>query len=378
MIAKFKLLLKSSIFDNNLYNTVKEGADKMWKGIIRKYKKFLPLKDENSIVTLNEGNTPLIKVKKINKLIGDNLSIYFKFEGLNPTGSFKDRGMTMAVTNAVENNSKAVICASTGNTSASAAAYAAKAGLKAIVLIPEGKIALGKLSQAMMHGAMVVQVKGNFDEALNLVKKISENYPITLVNSLNPFRIQGQKTAAFEIVDALEKAPDYHCLPVGNAGNITAYWMGYKEYKEAGFSNKLPKMIGFQAEGAAPIVKGYKFDNPETVATAIRIGNPASWKQAENARDESGGLIDMVSDEEILNAYKLIASEEGVFCEPASAATVAGLIKLSKRNFFKSGETIVCTLTGHGLKDPDNAIKISEKPVTVEPDFDKIVDLINK
>ena len=348
----------------------------MWEGIIKKYKSFLPLKDEKNIVTLNEGNTPLIKSTKINDLIGENFFVYFKYEGVNPTGSFKDRGMTMAVTNAVENGSKAVICASTGNTSASAAAYAARAGLKAIVLIPEGKIALGKLSQAMMHGAKVVQIKGNFDDALNLVREISEKYPITLVNSLNPYRIQGQKTASFEIVDALGDAPDYHCLPVGNAGNITAYWMGYKEYHNSGIAKKLPKMLGFQAEGAAPIVRGFKIDNPETVATAIRIGNPASWKKAENARDESEGLIDMVTDDEILNAYKLIASVEGIFCEPASAATVAGLLKLSKKNFFKSGDTIVCTLTGHGLKDPDNAIKISEQPITVEPDFEKISKLI--
>jgi len=350
----------------------------MWQGIINKYFDFLPIKDRGKIITLNEGNTPLIKAKKINKILGENIEVYFKYEGLNPTGSFKDRGMTVAVTNAIENNSKAVICASTGNTSASAAAYAARAGIKAIVLIPEGKIALGKLSQAMMHGAIVIQVKGNFDEALAIVREISEKYPITLVNSLNPYRLQGQKTGAFEIVDALGKAPDIHCLPVGNAGNITAYWMGYKEYYEKGLSKNLPKMVGFQAEGAAPIVRGYKIDKPETVATAIRIGNPASWKKAENARDESGGLIDMVSDEEILSAYKLIASSEGVFCEPASAATIAGLLKLKKKNYFKGDELIVCTLTGHGLKDPDNAIKISEKPLTIEADFQKIVDVIMK
>ncbi len=348
----------------------------MWEGLLKKYKDFLPVNDERNIITLNEGNTPLIKLKKLNELIGKDLNIYFKYEGLNPTGSFKDRGMTMAVTNAVENGSKAVICASTGNTSASAAAYAARAGLKAVVLIPEGKIALGKLSQAMMHGAKVIQIKGNFDEALTFVREISEKYPITLVNSLNPYRLEGQKTGAFEVVDALGDAPDYHCLPVGNAGNITAYWMGYTEYYQKGFAKKLPKMLGFQAEGAAPIVRGYKIDKPETVATAIRIGNPASWKKAEKARDESGGLIDMVSDEEILNAYKLIASKEGVFCEPASAATIAGLLKISKKGFFKKGDTIVCTLTGHGLKDPDNAIKISEKPVTLEADFDKIVDAV--
>ena len=348
----------------------------MWQGVIKKYLKFLPVKDESKIVTLNEGNTPLIPAKYINTLIGKNVKIYFKYEGVNPTGSFKDRGMTMAVTNAVENGAKSVICASTGNTSASAAAYAARAGLKAFVLIPEGKIALGKLSQAMMHGAKVIQIKGNFDDALNLVKEITEKYPIALVNSLNPYRLEGQKTASFEIVDALGDAPDYHCLPVGNAGNITAYWMGYKEYFNHGISKKKPKMLGFQAEGAAPIVRGYKIDNPETVATAIRIGNPASWKKAEAARDESGGLIDMVSDEEILYAYKLIASKEGIFCEPASAATIAGLLKLEKKKFFKGDETIVCTLTGHGLKDPDNAIKISEKPLTVEADFDRIVNVI--
>ncbi len=350
----------------------------MWQGVIRKYLKFLPVKNQSKIVTLNEGNTPLIPAKYINNLIGKNIKIYFKYEGLNPTGSFKDRGMTMAVTNAVENNSKSVICASTGNTSASAAAYAARAGLKAFVLIPEGKIALGKLSQAMMHGAKVIQIRGNFDDALNLVKEITEKHPITLVNSLNPYRLEGQKTAAFEIVDALGDAPDYHCLPVGNAGNITAYWMGYKEYFHHGIAQNKPKMLGFQAEGAAPIVRGHKIDKPETVATAIRIGNPASWEKAEAARDESGGLIDMVSDEEILNAYKLIASKEGIFCEPASAATIAGLLKLAKNNFFKGWETIVCTLTGHGLKDPDNAIKISEQPITVNAKFDEIVEIILK
>ncbi len=348
----------------------------MWQGVIKKYLKFLPVKDKSKIVTLNEGNTPLIPARNINNLIGNNIKIYFKYEGLNPTGSFKDRGMTMAVTNAVENNSNSVICASTGNTSASAAAYAARAGLKAFVLIPEGKIALGKLSQAMMHGAKVIQIKGNFDDALNLVKEITEKYPITLVNSLNPYRLEGQKTAAFEVVDALGDAPDYHCLPVGNAGNITAYWMGYKEYFNHGLAKNKPKMLGFQAEGAAPIVRGYKIDKPETVATAIRIGNPASWKKAEAARDESGGLIDMVSDDEILYAYKLIAEKEGIFCEPASAATIAGLLKLAKKKFFKGGETIVCTLTGHGLKDPDNAIKISEKPITVNAKFDEIAEII--
>ncbi len=348
----------------------------MWEGVIKKYLKFLPVKDESKIVTLNEGNTPLIPSRYIYSLIGKNIKLYFKYEGVNPTGSFKDRGMTMAVTNAVENGAKSVICASTGNTSASAAAYAARANLKAFVIIPEGKIALGKLSQAMMHGAKVIQIKGNFDDALNIVREVAEKYPIAIVNSINPYRLEGQKTASFEIIDALGDAPDYHCLPVGNAGNITAYWMGYKEYFNHGLAKKKPKMLGFQAEGAAPIVRGYPIKNPETVATAIRIGNPASWKKAEAARDESGGLIDMVSDDEILSAYKLIASKEGIFCEPASAATVAGLLKLSKKNFFKGDETIVCTLTGHGLKDPDNAIKISEPPITVEADFNKIADIL--
>ncbi len=348
----------------------------MWEGVIKKYLKFLPVKDESKIVTLNEGNTPLIPSRYIYSLIGKNIKLYFKYEGVNPTGSFKDRGMTMAVTNAVENGAKSVICASTGNTSASAAAYAARANLKAFVIIPEGKIALGKLSQAMMHGAKVIQIKGNFDDALNIVREVAEKYPIAIVNSINPYRLEGQKTASFEIIDALGDAPDYHCLPVGNAGNITAYWMGYKEYFNHGLAKKKPKMLGFQAEGAAPIVRGYPIKNPETVATAIRIGNPASWKKAEAARDESGGLIDMVSDDEILSAYKLIASKEGIFCEPASAATVAGLLKLSKKNFFNGDETIVCTLTGHGLKDPDNAIKISEPPITVEADFNKIADIL--
>ncbi len=346
-----------------------------WEGVIKRYIEFLPVKDPTKIVTLNEGNTPLIPSGYIADIIGNGVKLYFKFEGTNPTGSFKDRGMTMAVTNAVENGAKSVICASTGNTSASAAAYASRAGLKCFVLIPEGKIALGKLSQAMMHGAKVIQIKGNFDDALNLVKEVAEKYPVAIVNSINPYRLEGQKTASFEIIDVLGDAPDYHVLPVGNAGNITAYWMGYKEYYEKGFASKKPKMVGFQAEGAAPIVRGYKIENPETVATAIRIGNPASWKKAENARDESGGLIDMVSDDEILKAYKLISSKEGIFCEPASAAGVAGILKLAEKNYFKKNSTIVCTLTGHGLKDPENAIKISEKPVTVEANFNQIAEL---
>src|SRR5512139_3232763 len=292
----------------------------MWRGVIREYWDLLPVREEECIITLLEGDTPLIPSSRIQEEVLPGIKIYFKYEGLNPTGSFKDRGMTVAVSMAKEMGSKAIICASTGNTSASAAAYAAKAGMKAYVLIPEGKIALGKLSQAIAHGAQVIQIDGNFDEALRIVREISDTEPITLVNSLNPYRIEGQKTASFEVIDHLGYVPTYHCLPVGNAGNITAYWKGYKEHWEKSSAERLPKMLGFQAEGAAPIVRGKVIEHIETVATAIRIGNPASWKQAEAARDESGGLIDMVSDDEILNAYQMVASTEGVFCEPASTA----------------------------------------------------------
>lgn len=347
-----------------------------YRGVIRKYRQFLPDIEEDNIVTINEGNTPLVYAKNLGSFINPGLHIYLKFEGLNPTGSFKDRGMTVAVSMAKKQNSKAVICASTGNTSASASAYAASAGIKAYVIIPEGKIALGKLSQAIVHGAVVIQVRGNFDDALKIVRGISEKYPVTLVNSLNPYRLEGQKTAAFEVCDQLGKVPDYHILPVGNAGNITAYWMGYKEYKNKEYTDRLPVMVGFQAEGAAPIVRGYPIKNPETIATAIRIGNPASWKRAEQARDESGGIIDIVSDKEILEAYKLVASMEGVFCEPASAASIAGLIKMNSRNYFKQGSNIVCTLTGHGLKDPDTAIKTFQKPVITEPSIESVLKII--
>lgn len=348
----------------------------MWKGIIREYPEFYEFLDQGNIVTLLEGNTPLIPAPKLAAAIHPKISLFLKYEGLNPTASFKDRGMTMAVSKAVESGSKAVICASTGNTSASAAAFAARAGIRAFVVIPEGKIALGKLAQAMIHGATVIKILGNFDEALKVVRAISETHPITLVNSVNPHRIEGQKSGAFEVCDVLGHAPDYHSLPVGNAGNITAYWAGYKTYKDANKIQTLPKMIGFQAQGAAPIVRGYPIEKPETLATAIRIGNPASWKSAEAARDESGGLIDMVSDQEIVEAYKMIASIEGVFCEPASAASVAGLIKKSREGLFVGGETIVCTLTGHGLKDPDNAIKASPDPVTCEPEIQKVLNVI--
>lgn len=332
-----------------------------YQGLINRYREFLPVDDSTPVVTLNEGNTPLIKADNLAKKIGVDAEIYLKIEGCNPTGSFKDRGMTMAVTKAKESGSGAIICASTGNTSASAAAYGAKAGLKTYVLIPDGYIALGKLSQAMMYGADIIAIQGNFDKALEMVREISDKYPITLVNSVNPYRIEGQKTGAFEICEALGQAPDYHFIPVGNAGNITAYWKGYKEWHKLGKIKELPKMMGFEAEGAAAIVKGERIMNPETVATAIRIGNPASWKFAEAARDESNGMINYVTDEEILKAYKLIASCEGVLAEPASAASVAGLIKV--KDTVKSGSKIVCILTGNGLKDPDNAIKYANDEV---------------
>jgi len=347
-----------------------------WRGVIRKYRDFLPVGEERWIVSLNEGWTPLIRARRLGEVLGRDVDVYLKFEGLNPTGSFKDRGMTVAVSKALEEGSRAVICASTGNTSASAAAYAARAGMKAYVLIPEGKIALGKLSQAMLHGAEVIQIQGNFDEALSIVREITEDYPITLVNSLNPYRIEGQKTAAFEVCDQLGEVPTHHFLPVGNAGNITAYWKGYREYKDRGRIGSLPKMMGFQAEGAAPIVRGHVIAKPETIATAIRIGNPASWEQAERARDESGGLIDMVTDEEILKAYRYLAQLEGVFGEPASAASVAGLIKMAERDVIKAGDRVVCTITGHGLKDPDSAIGISPKPISIAARLDAVLEVM--
>jgi len=343
-------------------------------GVIERYRDFLPVSDKTTVISLNEGNTPLIRAKYVESLVGKNVEVYLKYEGLNPTGSFKDRGMTVAVSKAIEDGKKAVICASTGNTSASAAAYSARANIKCIVLIPEGSIALGKLAQALIHGAEVISIKGNFDDCLKIVREITDKYDIALVNSLNPNRIEGQKTGAFEICDSLKGAPDYHAIPVGNAGNITAYWKGYKEYKEKGRINKLPKMIGFQAEGASPIVKGHVVDDPKTIATAIKIGNPASWKQAEAARDESKGLIEAVTDDEILNAYKILASKEGVFVEPASAASVAGVLKKAKEGYFKKGKIrIVCVLTGHGLKDPDRAIASIKKPKTIEAKLENIV-----
>ena len=328
----------------------------MKAGVIARYQQYLPVSNKTPMITLGEGDTPLVKSRNLYKEIGC-AELYFKLEGCNPTGSFKDRGMVMAVAKAVESGSKAIMCASTGNTSASATAYAAYLGLTSIIMVPEGKIALGKLAQAIVYGARIIQIDGNFDQALQVVLKLTETHPVTLVNSLNPYRIEGQKTAAFEIIDVLGDAPDYQFMPVGNAGNITAYWKGYTEYQKLGKAKQTPKMMGFQAEGAAPIVRKQIVQHPETIATAIRIGNPASWKKAEAARDESGGVIDMVSDEEILAAYHLMAKKEGVFGEPASAAPLAGLLKLKKQGKDFSGKKIVCIVTGNGLKDADIAVK---------------------
>ncbi len=341
------------------------------KGVIATYERFLPLTPKTPRITLLEGNTPLIYLENISREFG--LKVYVKYEGANPTGSFKDRGMVVAIAKAIEEGSKAVICASTGNTSASAAAYSARTGLKSIILIPEGKIALGKLAQAMIYGAKVIQIDGNFDNCLELAKSISENYPVTLVNSLNPYRLEGQKTAAFEIIDVLGRVPDYHFIPVGNAGNITAYWMGYQEYRENGLSDSLPKMMGFQAEGAAPIVYDRVFEHPETIATAIRIGNPASWKRAVAARDESGGVIEALTDEEILNAQKLLASSEGVFCEPASAASFGGLLRKVHQGIIHPSDVVVCTLTGNGLKDPEAVLKSVDRPVVLENSLEAVL-----
>jgi len=344
-----------------------------WQGVISAHREYLPVSDKTPVITLQEGNTPLLYAKSLSELTGGE--VYLKYEGANPTGSFKDRGMTMAISKALEEGAKAVICASTGNTSASASAFAARAKLKSIVLIPEGNIALGKLSQALIHGATVLSIQGNFDQALELVREITAKYPITLVNSINPYRIEGQKTGAFEICEQLGKVPDYHFIPVGNAGNITAYWKGYKEYKEKGRIENLPKMMGFQAAGSAPIVRGKPIAEPQTIATAIKIGNPASWEAAVRARDESGGVIDEVTDEEILDAYKLLAGKEGIFVEPASAASVAGLIKLTEQKEldFKQ-RIIVCILTGHGLKDPDRAIKSIQPPKVIPANLEAVVE----
>jgi threonine synthase len=347
-----------------------------WPGVIEHYRERLPLPPGAKAVTLLEGNTPLVEAPRLAAALGFEGRLFLKYEGLNPTCSFKDRGMTMAITMAVADGAKAVICASTGNTSASAAAYAARAGLRAFVIVPQGKIALGKLSQAVMHGAKVVAVDGSFDDAYTIVQAVSQLSDVTVVNSINPHRLQGQKTAAFEICDTLGRAPDYHCLPVGNAGNITAYWMGYTEYHAGGCISALPHMMGFQAAGAAPIVLGHKVDKPETIASAIRIGNPVSWKRAEAARDESRGVIEAVTDDEILVAYKKMAETEGIFAEPASAASVAGVTKLVASGRLPRGAWVVCTLTGHGLKDPDSAIKVSPPAVHVPADVDAAIEIM--
>jgi threonine synthase len=366
-----------------------------YTGLIEYYRDRLPVSADTRVISLGEGNTPLVRLENIPRETGKDVELYIKYEGLNPTGSFKDRGMTMAVTRAVEEGSRAIICASTGNTSAAAAAYAARAGITAFVLIPEGKIALGKLAQAMIHGAVVIQIRGNFDAGMQLVKEVAELAPVTIVNSINPYRLQGQKTAAFEIVDELGRAPDYHCLPVGNAGNITAHWIGYSEYAQhesacvtgacvfcggncqyAGkaVTDKRPVMVGYQATGAAPFLRGAMVDNPDTVATAIRIGHPQSWDQAWTVNKESGGWFDECTDEEILAAQKLLTSREGIFCEPASATSVAGALRDIKSGKIPEGSTVVCTLTGHGLKDPDTAIsQCDDKPMlTVDAELDAV------
>lgn len=348
-----------------------------YTGLIDRYRDRLPVHDDTRIISLGEGNTPLIRLHNIPKALGKDVDIYVKYEGLNPTGSFKDRGMAMAVTKAVEEGAKAIICASTGNTSAAAAAYAARAGIQAFVLIPEGKIAMGKLAQALMHGAVVIQIKGNFDEGMQLVKEVALEAPVTIVNSINPYRLQGQKTAAFEILEELGRAPDYHCIPVGNAGNISAHWMGYTEYFEQGIVNNRPKMIGYQAEGAAPFTKGEMVDNPETVATAIRIGHPQSWDKAWKVKEESEGWYDSRTDAQILAAQKMLAEKEGIFCEPASAASLAGAIQDLDDGKIPEGSTIVCTLTGHGLKDPDIAIQQSTaEVVTIPAELGSVKDAI--
>ncbi|WP_213456702.1 threonine synthase [Rhizomonospora bruguierae] len=338
----------------------------MWRGLIEAYRDRLPVTGTTPVVTLYEGNTPLLPAPVLSQRTG--CDVYLKVEGANPTGSFKDRGMTVAVSKAIEQGSKAVICASTGNTSASAAAYAARAGLTCAVLVPQGKIALGKLAQALVHGAKLLQVSGNFDDCLALAGKLSQDYPVALVNSVNVDRLHGQKTAAFEIVEALGDAPDIHCLPVGNAGNIAAYWMGYGEDFETGRAARRPRMFGFQASGAAPIVRNEVVREPSTIATAIRIGNPASWAKALDARDASGGLIDAVTDRDILNAYRLLAREVGVFVELGSAASVAGLLQRSAAGDVPRGSTVVCTVTGHGLKDPEWAISTAPNPLTIAND----------
>jgi len=370
------------------------STESRYTGLIERYRDRLPVSDDTRIISIGEGNTPLVRLENIPRALGKDVELYIKFEGLNPTGSFKDRGMTMAVTRTVEEGGRAVLCASTGNTSAAAAAYAARAGITAFVIIPEGKIALGKLAQAVIHGAVVIQVRGNFDDGMRLVKEVAEHAPVTIVNSINPYRLQGQKTAAFEIVDELGRAPDFHCLPVGNAGNITAHWIGYSEYAGMGtqactfcsgdckfpgaaITEQRPVMVGYQAAGAAPFLRGEMVDHPDTVATAIRIGHPQSWEQAWKVREESGGWFDECSDAEILAVQKLLTSQEGIFCEPASATSVAGALRDIKAGKIPEGSRVVCTLTGHGLKDPDTAIKQCEGDMlTVDAELDAVKKVI--
>jgi len=348
-----------------------------YMGLLHQYKEYLPINANTPMLTLHEGNTPLVRAEKLSEELG--LDLYFKYEGLNPTGSFKDRGMVMAVAKAMEEGSRTIMCASTGNTSAAAAAYAARGNLNCIVLIPNNNIALGKLAQAIIYGAKVIAIEGNFDRALEIVREITAKHPITLVNSVNPYRIEGQKTAAFEVIDQLGKAPDYLAIPVGNAGNISAYWKGFKEFHELGKSTSLPKMIGFEAEGAMAIVKGEPIANPETVATAIRIGNPASWTTAVEAAEQSGGQINYVTDDEILHAYRTIAAKEGVFAEPGSAASIAGVLKLHREGYFTKGQSVVCVLTGHGLKDPNIAIKtVAAEPLVVQDNEAAVMQAIAK
>ena len=372
------------------------SEEKRYTGLIAHYRERLPVTDTTRLISLGEGNTPLVKLENIPAEIGKSVDLYVKYEGLNPTGSFKDRGMTMAVTQAVAEGSRAIICASTGNTSAAAAAYAARAGITAFVVIPEGKIALGKLAQAMIHGAVVIQIRGNFDAGMALVKEVADHAPVTIVNSINPYRLQGQKTAAFEIVDELGRAPDYHCLPVGNAGNITAHWIGYSEYAgldtqacafcagsckfaHQAVTGKRPTMVGYQAAGAAPFMRGEMVDHPETVATAIRIGHPQSWDRAWSVQKESDGWFDECTDEEILAAQKLLTSKEGIFCEPASATSVAGALRDIRAGRIPEGSSVVCTLTGHGLKDPDTAIKqCDEDMLTIDAELSAVKDAILK
>ena len=346
----------------------------LWRGIIEEYRARLPATEATPLVTLQEGGTPLIRAHRLSQLTG--LEVYLKYEGANPTGSFKDRGMTLAVSKAVENGAKAIVCASTGNTSASAAAYASRAGIVCAVLIPRGKVAPGKLAQALVHGARVIELDGNFDQALEITRKLESSYPVTLVNSINPYRIEGQKTGAFEVCDALGRAPDLHLIPVGNAGNITSYWRGYREYRRDGVIDALPRMFGFQAQVASPLVKGHPVDDPRTIATAIRIGNPASWDGARSAAGDSGGGISAVRDKDILEAYRLVARDEGLFCELASAASVAGLLQLHASGALPSSGVAVCVLTGNGLKDPDWAIAGAPPPCQARPNVDEVAEVI--